>query len=123
MANKKGNPDIVKYGFKKGKDWKGNAKGAPKKLPRLKALMDAMLGGGEETDITKTPIAKVVQALIDETTNKSLGAQRTQAAREILERAFGKAKPVNDIEQEEPIQWNETKTYEQPQEPKGKRDK
>jgi hypothetical protein len=111
MANRKGNPDIAKHGFKKGAEWKGNAKGAPKKLPRLKALMDAMLGGSGE-DITKTPIAKVVEALIAETKNKSLGAQRTQAAKELLERAFGKAKPINDIEQEEPIQWNETKTYE-----------
>lgn len=99
-----------------------NRKGAPKKLPRLKALMDAMLGDNKD-DITKSPIAKVVQALIDETTNKKLGAQRTQAAKEILERAFGKAKPVNDIEQEEPIQWNETKTYEQQDKPKGKGDK
>lgn len=97
--------------FKKGFDPRRNIKGAPKKLPLLKELMKEMLGADSDTPINESPIAKVIQALIDETTNKSKGAQRANAAKELLDRAFGKVKAAEDEKSDQPIVWNETKTY------------
>lgn len=97
--------------FKKGFDPRRNIKGAPKKLPLLKELMKEMLGADSDTPISESPIAKIIQALIDETTNKSKGAQRANAAKELLDRAFGKVKASEDEKSDQPIVWNETKTY------------
>lgn len=97
--------------FKKGFDPRRNIKGAPKKLPLLKELMKEMLGADSDTPINESPIAKVIQALIDETTNKSKGAQRANAAKELLDRAFGKVKAAEDEKSDQPIIWNETKMY------------
>lgn len=88
----------------------GNPKGGPKKLPLLKDLMAALLGTNKE-DLTQAPIAKIVDALIDETRNKKRGNQRVAAAKEIIERAFGKAKPIEEDVKKQDIVWNETKTY------------
>lgn len=112
MARKGGNPELKKHHFKKGFDPNRNLHGAPKKLPRLKALMEALLGGEENGDPAKTPIAEIVTALVTETKNQKLGAQRVQAAKELLERAYGKMGTAESDDATAPITWNETKTYE-----------
>ena len=111
MARKGGNPDIAKHGFKKG-DPRINRKGAPKKLPKLRALMRELLGHEEGTDISESPIGKIVQAMVDEVTKKTPGANRVGAAKEILDRVYGKSKS-NDEQAAAPskIEWVETKTY------------
>ena len=105
---KGGNPDIAKHGFKKG-DPRINRKGAPKKTPLLKALMDEMLGGVDENDLTKSEIAEVVKALI---TEAKYGKMKVLAAKEILDRVYGRAEQSIKVDVPPPtIQWNETKTY------------
>ena len=106
---KGGNPNLWKSGFKKG-DPRINRKGAPKKMPAMKLLMEALLGS-VDGDITKSRIADVVESLIDETKNRRLGSQRVMAAKELLERAYGKVKAVDDVAITQPIIWNEEKTY------------
>ena len=90
----RGNPNIVKYGFKKGKEWKGNAKGAPKKLPALKELMRQVLGHDGD-DLTKSEMGKVVKALADTAKSKKSFAQ-VNAARELMDRVFGKVKTTEE---------------------------
>lgn len=86
----RGNKNLGKqHGFKKG-DPRINRKGAPKKLPKLKALMDALLGGNED-DVEDTPMAEIVRSLIEETKKKT-NPLRVAAAKEILDRAYGKAR-------------------------------
>lgn len=109
MAKRKGNPDIAKYGFKKG-DPRINRSGANRKLPVLKELMSRLLGHTNEEDMTQSEIAQIVEAMISTAKNKSNPLQMA-AAKEIMERAFGKAKPHVDEDELKPIVWNETKTY------------
>lgn len=95
--NKAGNPRINE--INKATRWvKGDPRAVEagklrqKKLPKLQELMDALLGGDGDIPITETPIAKIVKALIKETENTKLGAQRVAAAKEVLDRAFGKVR-------------------------------
>ena len=82
-----------------------------KKLPIQKALMEALLGHTEEEDLTKSEAAAIVKALIATAKDKRLGSNSVAAAKELLERAFGEVKQIDEEEQKEVV-WVETKTYE-----------
>lgn len=111
-----GNKNLGKmYGFKKG-DPRINRKGRPKVMPAMRALMDALLAPEDGEDITTSKIAEVVKTLMDELNNKKLGNQRVAAAKELLDRVYGKVKPVEDNIDKAPIVWQETKTYEKKKE-------
>ncbi len=84
-----------------------NRKGAPKKLPILKELMRELLGSDND-DITQSEAAHVVKALIE--TAKSKKGASVLAAKEILDRAFGKVK--DEVEVNQTVNWVETKNYE-----------
>lgn len=89
MARKGGAPENLKP-FVKG-DPRINRKGQPKKLPILKALMAELLGVKEGEDMTKSELAKVAKAMI-ETAKSKKSYNQVNAAKEILDRAFGKVK-------------------------------
>lgn len=97
--------------FKKGHDPRRNLKGRPKALPSQKKLFEALLGVHEGEDLTKSAIAQIVNALVDEVKSKKPGAQRVAAAKEIFERIWGKVKSNESEEAPTTIIWNETKTY------------
>lgn len=110
MANKKpktaGNKAwkeaAKKYRWKKGDPRASEAgKKSAKKLPALRALMTALLGGEDGTPPEQTPMAEIVRALIKETKNTKIGAQRVAAAKEVLDRAFGKVKDADKMEEGE----------------------
>lgn len=84
----KGDPRAVAAG-KKGQ----------KRLPKLRELMEAILGGDEGTPPDKTPMAEIVRALVKEVKNPKLGAQRVAAAKEVLDRAFGKVKDADKMDE------------------------
>lgn len=111
MSNKgnvKGNHSQLKP-FVKG-DPRINRKGRPKQAPKLKALMDAILGLKEGEEIEGSKIAQVIQGLFEEATSAKKGA-RTNAARELLDRMYGKVKPSDEVEEKPMVVWNETKVY------------
>ena len=94
-----------------------NRKGRPKVLPLQKALMAALLGHTNEEDLTESEIALVVKNMLAIAKDKRAyqSAAAVNAGKEILDRAFGKVKTVD--EEDEPgkeIIWNETKTYSKP---------
>src|SRR6478752_1930851 len=74
----KGDPRAVEAGRKGGR-----------RLPKLKDLMDAILGGEDGQAPEDTPMGEIVKALVKEVKNQNLGAQRVAAAKEVLDRAFG----------------------------------
>jgi hypothetical protein len=86
----KGNNNIAKYGFKKG-DPRINRKGRPKVIPALKTLMAELFGADKEGDLSKSEIAQIFDALKTTAKNKKSPMQ-VAAAKEIIERTFGKAK-------------------------------
>lgn len=93
--------------FEKG-DPRINRKGAPKKLPALKKLLELLMGGEEDEDIADTKAGKIIAAMIEDATGKN---DRSSAARkELLERAFGKVKDEVEVKSHAVV-WNETKTY------------
>ena len=107
-GNPRGNIANLKP-FVKG-DPRINRKGAPKKLPILEMLMAELLGGKTD-DLTDSEMAKVIASLLD--TAKGKSQLRVAAAKEILDRAFGKPKQNKDepAPSEAKIEWHETKTY------------
>jgi hypothetical protein len=109
MARKGGNPNIQKHGFKKG-DPNINRKGRPKQLPVLKMLMAELLGHTDEGNMSDSEIAEVVKALI-RTAKSTSNPGQVAAAKEIMERAFGKVKQEIEQTGKQEITWNETKTY------------
>jgi hypothetical protein len=84
--------------FKKGKgkkrDPRINANGAPKKIPALKELMRQVLGHDGD-DLTKSEMGKVVAALAETAKSKKSYLQ-VNAAKELLDRMFGKVKTEDD---------------------------
>jgi hypothetical protein len=106
---KGGNPDIKKTAFKKG-DPRINRKGAPKRVIKLRLLMQELLGRSQGQSIADSPMAEIVKALIEETKNNRPGNQRVAAAKELLDRVYGRPKQVEEKAQTT-IVWNETKTY------------
>lgn len=94
-----------------------NYKGRPKVLPLQKALMQALLGHTKEEDMSKSEIAQVVTALIKEA---KTGMNKVAAAKELMERAWGKVKVMEEEEGSGKggIVWNEVKTYAKQEEPK-----
>ena len=86
----KGDPRAVAAGKKGGK-----------RLPKLKALMEALLGAEEGTDPENTPLAKIITSLIKETGNQKIGAQRVAAAKELLDRTFGRVRDSKEMEESE----------------------
>lgn len=105
---KRGNVANLKP-FVKG-DPRINRTGQQKKLPILKMLMTELLGHKDGEDITKSELGKVVKAMIEEA-KKPRSALKVQAAKEILDRTFGKAKSEDQPTEEQTIIWKETKTY------------
>jgi len=105
-----GNPNIAKHGFKKG-DPRINRKGAPKKIPILKALLDELLGVPDGKDLTDSEMAKVIQAMIGTAKAKS-NKNQIAAAKELLERAFGKVATKIELPNGGlPVSFPITKTY------------
>lgn len=110
MARKGGNPDIAKHGFKKG-DPRINRTGLQKRTPKLKALMDLLLGSDDD-NIEKSEVALIIKELIKEAKN---GRNKVAAAKEILDRIYGKAPQQIAIDDEtRQLIWHETKTYVDP---------
>ena len=91
-----------------------NRKGRPKVMPLQKALMAAILGHTNEEDLTKSEIAEVVKNMLSIAKDKRAyqSTAAVNAGKEILDRAFGKVKTMEEDETEaKEIVWNETKTY------------
>lgn len=84
---KRGNPDISKHGFKKGKS--GNPNGRPKKLPELSELLADVLG--EEKD-GLTAAKAILMALRSKAAKGDV-----RAAELLLDRAYGKIRQDLDI--------------------------
>lgn len=82
--------DVSKHGFKKG-DPRINRKGAPRKMPILKALMTELLGTKEGQDMTKSELGNIAKAMIATAKNKK-SFNQMNATKEILDRVFGKVK-------------------------------
>lgn len=96
--------------WKAGDDPRRNMKGRPKVLPLQKILMQELLGYvKDEQDMSESEIALVVSALVKQAKGK--GPASVAAAKEILERAFGKVKDSLEVKAQVGITWNETKTY------------
>lgn len=98
-SRKRGNPNIAQESLKHDTRFKKGdprtieiARKGGRRLPKLKDLMDALLGGAEGETLEETPIGQIVQALVKEVKNQKLGAQRVAAAKEVLDRAFGKVR-------------------------------
>lgn len=87
-----------------------NRQGANRRLPLMKELMNQLLGHTNEEDLTQSEAALIVSALISTAKAKGLPTQ-VQAAKEILERAYGKVKDETQVTGNVAIEWKETKTY------------
>lgn len=83
---KKGNPDISKHGFKKGKS--GNPNGRPKKIPALEELLADILS--EEKDGIEA-----ARAILITLRSKAIKGD-IRAAEVLLDRAYGKVKQAID---------------------------
>ena len=79
--------NIVPHKFKKGQS--GNPNGRPRKLPELTKLLDNVLG---EEKNNVTAMEAVVKSLLSNATKGD-----TQAARVLLEYAYGKAKASIEV--------------------------
>lgn len=113
MAKKKNPVPKQLKPFVKG-DPRINRKGRPKVMPLQKALMAAILGHTNEEDLTKSEIAEVVKNMLSIAKDKRAyqSTAAVNAGKEILDRAFGKVKTMEEDEIEaKEIVWNETKTY------------
>ena len=117
MAKKRASPSKKSLAnlkpFKPG-DPRINRNGRPKIMPLQKALMAAILGHTNEEDLTKSEIAEVVKNMLSIAKDKRAyqSTAAVNAGKEILDRAFGKVKTMEEDEIEaKEIVWNETKTY------------
>jgi hypothetical protein len=91
----RGNKNLgKKHGFKKG-DPRINRNGAPKKLPVLKELMRQVLGHDGQ-DLTKSEMGKVIKALAETAKQKGQKIPQIMAAKELMDRVFGKVKTEDD---------------------------
>lgn len=81
-----GNKNFGKqHGFKKG-DPRINRHGAPKKLPKLKELMEQIVGHTDPSKLEKSELGLVVKAIL-----KRAKKGDVRAAELIMDRTFGKA--------------------------------
>lgn len=101
---KRGNVKNLKP-FKKGFDPNRNLKGAPKKLPLLKKLLEEVLGAKEGEDLSETKLAKIIEALTT-TATKTNAYNQVNAAKELLERVFGKVPTSMIADDGEGVQVN-----------------
>ena len=78
-------------------------------LPIQRQLMEALLGHTDEENLEASEVAMVVKALIATAKSKTSTLQ-VQAAKELLERVYGKVRDIVEIETTN-MTWNESKTY------------
>ena len=97
----------------KGHQWKkgetGNPNGRPKKLPKLEKILAHLLGEMDENG--ESELQNILKNMIDEAKKKSNFSKNTQAARMIMEYAYGTPERKETEKETAPIVWQETKTY------------
>jgi hypothetical protein len=104
-----GTERLKKHRWAKGQS--GNPNGRPKKLPKLEKILAHLLGEMDENG--ESELKNILQNMINEAKKTSNFSKNTQAARMIMEYAYGQPQKVEDEKDTQPIVWQEEKTYEE----------
>lgn len=92
-------PHLVGKNFQKG-DPRINRNGAPKKVVRLRRMINAMLGVPKDVEVSDEALSKSEMGLIFEALIMNAKRGDVSSAREILNRAYGLPKQTISVEQE-----------------------
>jgi Family of unknown function (DUF5681) len=105
------NPEnIVKHQFKPGES--GNPKGRPK-LPKIDEEIADVLSQTDSDGNTKVKL--ILERVAEIALNSKRGAAATAAAKELLDRAYGKSTQKVELAGNVDINWTEEKTYAKPE--------